>query len=301
MKLTAAEVKDALRRRHPAYDPAIAGVGRWVCIEEWAGIDLLALDAWGKADVIGYEVKISRSDMRTELLKPSKRAAAVGMCTRFYFACPAGLLRPEELEWEEPDWSPEDFQRERCAGLELFGPPGRWDQTKPRYGGQCQGKPKGRKRVQPFTVELPVPAVYNISERREFESDLHYERRVERDIAYARDAQGHERVPCPVCRGKGYAQKSRVEQESPTLWVPKDVGLVSVGPNGCSVIREAPINKEPASIIPRITMGVLKADGLRPTRASPETLNRLQRQAINQLVRWVSARPDPRHVDHFVS
>ena len=56
---TARDIKDALRLRHPAYEPGFAGVGRWTTIEEWERIDLLALDAWRSAQVIGYEVKVS--------------------------------------------------------------------------------------------------------------------------------------------------------------------------------------------------------------------------------------------------
>jgi hypothetical protein len=80
--------------------------GQWVCIEEWREVDLLALSAWSDAAVIGYEVKVSRSDLRQELLRPRKRTEAVAMCTEFYFAVPKGLLKADELAYEEPEWSP---------------------------------------------------------------------------------------------------------------------------------------------------------------------------------------------------
>lgn len=103
---TAGEVKEKLRGRHPATQTmGVARVpGAWTCIEEWCGIDLLALCAHSNGGVrgcryprIGYEVKVSRADYRTELRKPHKRAAAVVMCHQFYFATPNGLLHSEEL------------------------------------------------------------------------------------------------------------------------------------------------------------------------------------------------------------
>lgn len=115
-KWTADEVKQKLRARHPATQRMGARTipGPWTCIEEWGGIDLLALAATSSApngagsssppglprrySVIGYEVKVSRSDYRAELRKPSKRLLARDACHRFYFAVPAGLLREDELE-----------------------------------------------------------------------------------------------------------------------------------------------------------------------------------------------------------
>lgn len=98
VEMSAAEVKDALRRRHPS-----AG-GAWVCVDEalsgWSnygtgGIDLLAIGVWKTAKapglpgcgklqwdhtvmparshsdarnpLVAYEVKVSRSDFRREL------------------------------------------------------------------------------------------------------------------------------------------------------------------------------------------------------------------------------------------
>lgn len=117
---TAAEVKDKLRGRHPATQAM--GVrqipGPWTCIEEWDGVDLLAFGCHGPRHRIGYEVKVSRSDYRSELDRPDKRAPAVAACHRFYFAVPRGLLKPEEIDATEaqltlgasgkPLWVPED-------------------------------------------------------------------------------------------------------------------------------------------------------------------------------------------------
>lgn len=288
----ASEIKDALRKRHPAYDPQLAGVGQWTCLEEWQNIDLLALDAWASGKVVGYEVKVSRGDMRTELLNPSKRSAAVAMCTEFYFAVPAGLLKSEELAFEEPDWTAEDFERDPCKGIDSFGPTTRWDR-RPRYGGQCQKLRglKGRARYYSVKnvptghlVEVPIPVTINPTDVSHY-PESNQQRMLDQHLRIQLGEHGTKWVKCPSCQGKGHSELSRVERESPTLWVPKDVGLVSVGPNGCSVIKPAPKRKVTEPIIPW------------PFTGSPtnEDSARRERQAINIFARWISARPDPRH------
>lgn len=219
--MTADEVKDALRRRHPG-DTYGSMPGQWTCIEEWRGIDLLALNAWQAADVVGYEVKVSRSDMRRELLRPDKRAGALAVTTRFYFAVPAGLYTAEELAFTEPPWERGDFERQACLGgcFTLRGLRGSWRR-------------------------VPVPRT---------------------DNPYG----GWTEVPCDVCDGRGHAEVSRVEQEAPTLWVPSDVGLVVVHETTTRVVKASPRRKDPE-----------------PLASS--------RQRLNNLIRWVSHRPDPRH------
>lgn len=253
--LDARDVKDALRKRHPAYEMMYVGVGRWTCIEEWNNIDLLALDAWAEGRVVGYEVKVSRSDMRSELLDPTKRAAAVAMCTQFYFATPAGLLKPEERDFQEPEWGPEDFQRAPCTNPDC------------RAGQERRGfrrsYPKARGPRLRGTTNEGVTV----------------------QVSSGYDWSG---ACCVVCRGYGAIAKSRVELEAPMLWIPRDVGLVVVGPGGCSVIREAPRRKITEPLV-RWPYG--------SSRLPAEDASRLQRAALAQLVRWVSARPDPRHAE----
>jgi hypothetical protein len=105
--MTATEVKDALRKRHPATQKmgALTIPGPWTCIEEWRGVDLLALCATTAGRVrnarVGYEVKVSRGDYRSELKNPHKRAEARAFCHEFYFAVPDGLLRVDELPGKE--------------------------------------------------------------------------------------------------------------------------------------------------------------------------------------------------------
>ncbi len=270
LRLTAEDVKDALRGRHPTDNNNGGIVGQWTCIEEWRNIDLLALNAWRKGDVIGYEVKVSRSDMRHELLRPAKRVLAVAMTTEFYFAVPAGLLTPDEIAFEEPEWEEGDFQRVDCPGVPEFGGARSARATRQRWGGGCYRDHYGENKGC-HCVCAPIPEVFEIpswDRPREGEDEAaHAIRSVTERFRY-RDNE--HRVPCWNCGGKGYLEKSRVEREAPTLWVPRDVGLVVVHRNGTRVVKASPKRKDPKPIAN-------------------------SRRAINDLVRWVSHRPDQRH------
>lgn len=225
--MTAQEVKDALRRRHPATQ-LINGKqvpGGWTTIEEWMGIDLLAFSAHATPQSggvrgvryprVGYEVKVSRGDLRRELLAPRKRALASKFCNAFYFAVPKGLLTDDEVAFQEPDhfdhWG--NFVRTPCPG-------------RCRYDGDTKAR-----------------------------------------IRWSRSKGRY--VNCHHCDGKGYASTSRVETEAPTLWVPRDVGLIEINGSVARVRKQAPVRKKVTSIDPG--------------------------KEFNQLVRWISARPDPRH------
>ena len=227
--MTAAQVRDALRRRHPATARMGSRIipGPWTTLTEWMGVDLLAICATGypqsgasrsvRHPKIGYEVKVSRSDLRIELLHPGKRARAVAFCNEFYLAVPKGLLRPEEIAFEPPDWldDPASFNRPPCPnGCQSFG-------------------------YKRKTHRVWVP------ERHTFEL-------------------------CPVCKGKGSLERSRVEAEAPTLWVPRDIGLVEVDGRGARVRKPSPVRKEVGDLV-------------------------MSAAELGALVRWVSARPDPRH------
>lgn len=269
VKMTAADVKDALRRRHPSDDNRSGMVGQWTCIEEWRNVDLLALNAWQKGCVVGYEIKVSRSDMRGELLRPAKRAIGVAMTTEFYFAVPAGLLTAAEIAWEEPEWEPGDFERVQCPGVPEFGGLPHIRASKQRWGGRCYDY--GRRGQRVHSVPAPIPEVFVVPSwdrpREGEDAAAHAARYVSSRFRYRDDEH---LVPCWKCGGKGYLNKSRVELEAPTLWVPRDVGLVTVSARGCTVVKRS------------------------PRRVTPEPIAS-GRRSINDLVRWVSHRPDVRH------
>lgn len=238
-------------------------IGRWTTIREWMGIDLLALDAWSAGAVIGYEVKVSRADMRTELLKPHKRLRAVQHTTHFYFAVPKGLFTFEELAYTEPEWSPEDWQRVPCPW------PCRKRSRKKSWSVPPERRLKGY-------LKVPVPVVLQQRDLIRLVPRYHDEK-----------GGGWTWVKCPNCKGKAWIEKSRVEREAPTLWVPNDVGLIEIDGRGCHVVRESPTRKEPKIFT--------QLDPAYYDKLDPETTNRLHRQHVNVFARWVSARPDPRH------
>jgi hypothetical protein len=231
---TAADVKEKLRGHHSAIQWLGKPVpGAWTCVEEWERIDLLAISAHRHPPKhssklapyprVGYEVKVTRGDMRADLLDPSKREHYHQLCNRLFYAVPLGLLTPAEIAWEEPDdfSKPGAFERRACPGR------------------RCTPVRKRRSRYDP-------PAGH-------FWTDV-----------------GGQRVakPCLVCDGRGYLTRSLVEQTAPTLWVPRDVGLAVVSERGVSIVRRAPWRE-----------------------TKPLTPHQLA-----DLLRWVSFRPDPRHV-----
>lgn len=251
--MTAAEVLEALRRRHPALWPQSKDTpGQWTTLTEWEGIDLVAFNAWGKHEIVGYEIKVSRADLRKELLNPHKRTASVKRCNQFFFVVPDGLLKKEELAFKEPEWEPRDFERSDCPGIPTF------EIGRSTYGGRCtlpgarrrgwyrgiSGNPAGRVRVPAVLGAYRLPDAYLTG--------------------------GYEMMAiCPNCGGKGYLEKSRAEREAPTLWIPRDVGLVVVYESGATkAVRSAPYNFNPTP---------------------------MKQGDITTLVRWASARPDPRH------
>jgi hypothetical protein len=244
--VTARELKDRLYGRHPG--GVFPQPGAWTCIEEWRAIDLLAWSAWsseGGYRRVGYEVKVSRADLRRELLDPLKRARNVKWCNEFYLAVPAGLLTDEELAWEEPEWGPADFERAPCRySSEGADAPSPSDDP-----GQChRGKRRGR-------LFGPLRKPWGWDEGRAY-------------AGWERDARRAVQYTCDGCGGRGWSERSRVELEAPQLWVPRDVGLVTVDGRGCTVERPSPVRHGIPSFTPC---------------------------ELGQLIRWVSMRPDPRH------
>lgn len=259
--LDASDVREALYVHHPAYQGAMGM--QWVCLTEWMDIDFLAIECWQQARVVGYEVKVSRGDMRSELLNPTKRAEAVSRTTEFYFAVPAGMLTSAELDFEQPeDWTFEDFERGTCTNPECHL----------------------RRAQRGFRSRAPKPRGSTLRGTSAEGVSINY--------GYGRDQGTHEdgstyshgyskTACCVVCRGYGRVGKTRVELEAPVLWIPPDVGLVEVDGRRVTVVKRAPKRKAP-----RLLTGVDEPD---------EGKNRVARHSLSQLVRWSSHYGDPRH------
>lgn len=91
--MTARDVLDALARKHQAdvFVPECryreSGFGGRL-IDAWA-----MKRSWARFDTVGYEIKVSRSDFTRD----TKWQEYLPYCHRFYFACPKGLIHPDEL------------------------------------------------------------------------------------------------------------------------------------------------------------------------------------------------------------
>lgn len=63
-------------------------------------MDLMSISCgeWaGSAARVGYEVKVSRADYRSEMKKPEKYVEVMRYCDEFYYVTPKGLICPTEL------------------------------------------------------------------------------------------------------------------------------------------------------------------------------------------------------------
>lgn len=277
------ELIERTRRRYPASGES--PWGPWTVLVEYVGIDLLALCATSQAapgrkadnskSIIGHELKVSRSDFRRELMKPGKRTLAIQRCTEFFMVTPKGLLKPEEVEFIQPEhFEGQAFEREKCsAHCERPSRYRSYDMAHPRTWGKMTSHRTvvgGRACVIKETTvgygdkktTHEARSEWELSAGEEpYRGHLPYQFQplVGKEATYSWQT-------CEMCEGRGYMRKSVVELEAPHLWVPPDVGLMEVDGRGCHVVKKSPINHRPN---PRFDVG--------------------------EIVRWVSIRPDPRH------
>lgn len=221
----------------------LQGPGQWTTVEEFLAIDLLAFNAWGgnggpRYGRVGYEVKVSRSDLRREVLTPSKRARAVAFCHDFYFAVPRGLLKPEEVAFRPgPELAdPAAYLREPCPGY--FGAPCRSSSVRGDYDSRWRRRRSPRK--GPHVVRFGLAGKPSFYSKRSYE------------------------VVCPACGGKGYLVPSLAERACPTLWVPADVGLIEVDGQGCHVTKPAPRRKPDVAIDDHLLTSLVRHVSYRP-------------------------------------
>lgn len=107
LKLTAAEVATAVRRHYGAENDGLGP--EWAVLDEFTlypgpgyqRIDLFAIRAWRSRPKghrrVAIEIKVSRSDLLSELSDPTKRAPFEKVSHQFFLACPAGLCRLDEV------------------------------------------------------------------------------------------------------------------------------------------------------------------------------------------------------------
>lgn len=93
---TASEIAVILREWH-------GDDGGWIFLTEFAvdgrRIDAYALGLWESTRFlsVGYEIKVNRGDLLSELKEPEKRAVAMQYCHQFYFVTIKGLAHHTEF------------------------------------------------------------------------------------------------------------------------------------------------------------------------------------------------------------
>jgi hypothetical protein len=94
-KVTAPTIKHALSRRHKDdfFLTEVKDGPTW--FKDHVRIDAWAMKkSWSNPHVLGYEVKVSRSDF----LNDTKWPSYLSMCNSLSFVCPKGLIKPDEID-----------------------------------------------------------------------------------------------------------------------------------------------------------------------------------------------------------
>jgi hypothetical protein len=87
--LKASDIIAALKSRHDLLYTEVPMHGRNTKrLDAWA-----LVPSWTNPGYIGYEVKVSRSDF----VQDNKWMAYLPCCSQFYFVCPYGVIKPEEV------------------------------------------------------------------------------------------------------------------------------------------------------------------------------------------------------------
>lgn len=102
MTVTSGDVKARLRERYQLADG-------WITMDEVTPpkcsrrFDLIAIMGWQSRghEVMGFEVKVSRSDWLSELKDPAKAEPLVRLCSRWWIAAPPDVVKADELP---PSW-----------------------------------------------------------------------------------------------------------------------------------------------------------------------------------------------------
>lgn len=98
--ITADAITFMLRRRYPAREwAAFVELRGFAGFSHGSTIDFFAVNTWPSKRFwrIAVEVKVSRGDFLRELDRPQKRLQFVDVAHEFWFAAPAGMIKPPEL------------------------------------------------------------------------------------------------------------------------------------------------------------------------------------------------------------
>lgn len=99
-KVTASDIRAALLKHFaPPSHRVFFEVSNDTGTKASRWIDALAVGIWPSTghEIIGIEIKVSRSDWQREMKDPAKAQSLMRFCTRWFLACPDGLVKPDEL------------------------------------------------------------------------------------------------------------------------------------------------------------------------------------------------------------
>ena len=100
VKVTATDIERALMKHFaPPGHRIFFEVGNDTGAKQKRWIDAVACGVWPSTgqEFVGIEIKVSRSDWQRELKDPLKAQELMRFCNRWYLACPAGMVKPDEL------------------------------------------------------------------------------------------------------------------------------------------------------------------------------------------------------------
>jgi hypothetical protein len=103
-RATAADVRNALITRYkPVNHVVLWEVADGTGASSRRFADAVAVGLWPSHGhpIEGIEIKVSRSDFLHEMKQPEKSQAIFQFCTRWWLACPKGMVKPTELP---PSW-----------------------------------------------------------------------------------------------------------------------------------------------------------------------------------------------------
>ena len=98
--MIAADIKAALLKRYAAPGHRVffeVSNDTGTAARRW--IDAVAVGIWPSTghEIVGIEIKVSRSDWLRELQQPQKAQELMRFCSRWYLACPEKMVKPDEL------------------------------------------------------------------------------------------------------------------------------------------------------------------------------------------------------------
>ncbi|SFM09656.1 hypothetical protein [Pelosinus propionicus] len=99
-KITAEDIRESLRKRFTRPEWALffeVGNGTAGNLKRWA--DALAMNMYPSRGlaIVGFEIKVSRNDLKKELEQPKKAEAVGCFCNQWYLVVPKGLINGTDI------------------------------------------------------------------------------------------------------------------------------------------------------------------------------------------------------------